>query len=137
MAPPRAASAPPATVTQRVPPESVDDLVTRPARAALAVAGPDGPECIPVLVHRDDDGLRIGVRPDAAAAVDLLGTPLRGTVAADDGRWWYQLRAVVWRGVLAPAGEADGLRWFRLEPRAVAAWDYGQLHEVEPGGATA
>lgn len=119
-------------VTQRVPLVDVDDLLSRPARAAVAYVGPGGPECVPVVLRRGD-GIRIGMNPDAVPAP---GAPERVVLIVDDGRWWFELRAAVWRGTVAPevddrAGRSggDGLVWFRLDPARVVAWDYGQLHE--------
>jgi hypothetical protein len=119
-------------VTQRVPLADVDDLLTRPARAAVAYVGPDGPDCVPVVVRRDD-GIRIGMDADAEPAT---GVPGRVALVVDDGRWWYELRAAVWRGTVTPESDdrtgrpgEDGLVWFRLDPARVVAWDYGCLHE--------
>jgi hypothetical protein len=68
------------------------------------------------------------------------GVPDRIVLLVDDGRYWFELRAAVWRGTVRaeheePAGASAGdeLVWFRFEPRRVAAWDYGQLRE-DPGG---
>ena len=54
-------------VTQRVPLADVEDLFSRPARAAVAWAGPAGPECVPVVAERDG-GIRIGLYPGAIPA---------------------------------------------------------------------
>src|SRR5262249_60626927 len=51
----------------------VEDLLSRPARAAIAYAGPNGPECVPVVVRRDGS-VRIGVHSDT---VLTTGTPRR------------------------------------------------------------
>jgi hypothetical protein len=118
-------------VTQRVPVADVDDLLTRPARAAIAYVGPDGPECVPVVVRRDG-AIHIGTNGDAVPATDV---PERVVLLADDGRWWFQLRAAVWRGTVAPEGDRDGppdrdgVVWFRLDPVRTVAWDFGSLHE--------
>lgn len=115
-------------VTQRVSLGDVEDLLTRPARAAIAYTGSDGPECLPVVVSTDG-GMRIGVHPDHYPAD---GLPDRLVLLVDDGGYWFELRAAVWRGAVEPdadrTGEAD-LVWLRFEPRRFAAWDYGQLHE--------
>jgi len=120
-------------VTQRVSLADVDDLLVRPPRAALAFAGPSGPECIPVVVRRHE-GIHLGARPDAIRAT---GVPERVALVVDDGRHWFELRAAVWQGTIAAvdddldaAADEDGLIWFVLDPRRVAAWDCGRLHEV-------
>lgn len=126
------ASGPAARVTQRVPLDAVGDLLTRPARAAIAYCGPDGPECVPVVVHPADGGIRIGVDPEQMPAD---GLPERIVLAVDDGAYWFELRAAVFRGAVerASSREVDGVVWHDFETRRVAAWDYGQLHEeVEP-----
>lgn len=115
-------------VTQRVSLAGVEDLVDRPARAAIACAGPDGPECFPVVVRRDG-GMRIGVHP---TAVPAIGDPDRVVLVIDDGAYWFELRAVVWRGSVSAAGDGDrsageNLVWFQLDPHRCVAWDYGQL----------
>lgn len=113
-------------VTQRVPLAGIGSLLAGSARAAVAYVGPDGPECEPV-VARLDDGIRVGFLPDAAPAT----VPERAVLVIDDGAWWFELRAAVWRGTLAPDGDDDGLVWFRLDAGRFTAWDYGQLREVE------
>jgi len=119
-------------VTQRVSFADVEDLLSRPARAAVAYAGPDGPECVPVVVRRDG-GIRIGLYPDAVATT---GAPERVALVTDDGAYWFELRAAVWRGTVAPEGDHgndwsgdEGLVWFRLDPLRFVAWDYGRLRE--------
>lgn len=122
-------------MTQRVPVGEISDLLAGSARAAMAYAGPDGPECVPVVV-RTDGGIHVGMTPDAIAPA---GSRQRVVLVIDDGRYWFQLRAALWRGTLAPeeddgtAPAGDGLVWFRLEPQRSAAWDYGRLRE-EPAG---
>ncbi len=122
-------------VTQRVRLEEVEAALLREGRAAVALVGPEGPECIPVVVRGDGD-LYIGLYPDALPAA---GWPDRVVLVVDDGRYWFDLRAAVWRGTVTPVDEdrasasgADGLVWLRLQPRRVVAWDYGRLRE-EPG----
>jgi hypothetical protein len=117
-----------ARVTQRVPVEALDELVRRPPRAALALAVGGAVAAAPVALVRDGDALRVGI--DAAV---LPGDPLpeRAVLLVDDGRAWFELRAITWRGTLA--GERheapDGLVWLTFEPTRVVAWDYGALHE--------
>lgn len=66
-------------MTQRVPLADVEDLFSRPARAAVAWAGPAGPECVPVVAERDG-GIRIGLYPGAIRA-----TGARVVLVVDDG----------------------------------------------------
>lgn len=120
-------------VTQRVPLAEVEDLLSGPARAAVAYAGPDGPECVPVVVQRDG-GIRIGAYPGAVATI---GAPERVVLVIDDGADWFELRAAVWRSTVAPEGtggserpDDEGFIWFRLDPLRFVAWDYGRLREV-------
>jgi hypothetical protein len=52
----------------------------------------------------------------------------------DDGRFWFELRAVTHRGRLVassppPSTEESPLRWFEFVPDHTVAWDYGMLHE--------
>jgi hypothetical protein len=98
----------------------------------VAYAGPDGPECVPVVV-RCDEGIRVGLDPDLLLTT---GAPERVVLVVDDGAYWFELRAAVWRGTVAPEGDedrsgrsGDGLVWFRLDPLRCVAWDYGRLRE--------
>jgi len=129
-------------VTQRVDVgdlADLADLAEAPPRAAIAFATDDGPTCLPVVMRRQADGILVGADP---GALPSGGLPERAVLLVDDGRFWFELRAVVWRGRLEPAsappegaaGEPGdgGLVWLRLVPRRVAAWDYGRLREV-PG----
>jgi hypothetical protein len=122
-------------VTQRVPAEDNEDLVSGGARAAIATAGPDGPDCVPVVVRREG-GIRVGIDPEMVPPDQRRG---RVVLVADGGGYWFELRAAVWRGALVPedddgtAPSDDGLVWFRLETRRVVAWDYGRLRE-DPAG---
>ncbi len=62
---------------------------------------------------------------------DLAGREVH--LVRDDGRFWFELRALAVRGVLrrADAGPVDqGLRWYVLDPGRTVAWDYGALREV-------
>lgn len=114
-----------ARVTQRVTIDELADLAAKPRRAALAFSTERGPECVPAIV-RASDVLEVGV--DRTAVVDL---PDRATLVVDDGRWWFELRAIVRRGTLRSLGDEgdDGIAWFEFEIRTSAAWDYGALHE--------
>jgi hypothetical protein len=117
-------------VTQRVAAGELDSLVDDAARAALAIAGPAGPAIVPVLVRRDGEELAVGIEP--ANTERFIGLPVM--VLVDDGRFWFELRAIAWRGRLDPAratsGSGDVLTWLPLRVEHVAAWDYARLHEV-------
>jgi hypothetical protein len=108
-----------------VPVADVEDLLSGPARAAVAYTGPDGLESVPVVVRRDD-GLHVGLDPDAIARTDA---PERVVLVVDDGAYWFELRAAVWGGTVAVEGNDEGLVWFRLDPVRFVAWDYGRLRE--------
>jgi len=113
-------------VTPHAYPEDLADLLAAPVRGAVAFAGRDGPECLPVLVD-GRDGVRFGVRRGAVPEERL---PEVVTLVVDDGLSWFELRGMLWRGTTVPQGDrGDGLAWYRLDPRRVAAWDYGQVHE--------
>jgi hypothetical protein len=116
-----------AGVTQRVTIEDLTDLATNPPRAALAFSTATGPECMPAVV-RSTDHIEVGVDRAALAGLDL---PDRATLVVDDGRYWFELRAIVRRGVLrnVDVEPDDPIAWFRFDTRSSAAWDYGALHE--------
>jgi hypothetical protein len=118
-------------VTQRVSLAEIEEVLPEHARAAVAFAGPDGPECVPVLVRRDGE-FHIGLYPDA---LSTAGLPDRVVLVVDDGHYWFELRAAVWRGTVTFADEDraapgdDGLVWLRFRQLRVVAWDYARLRE--------
>lgn len=119
-------------VTQRVAPEALPSLFARPRRAALAFAGDGGPVVVPVAFERQGDAIRVGL---ARACLPADGPPQRAVLLVDAGRYWFELRAITWRGALAPieraGGDADPV-WLAYAPDHAVAWDYGTLH-VEAG----
>jgi hypothetical protein len=118
-----------ARVTQRLPADALPDLLDHPRRAALAVASPTGPVCLPVLVRCEGDALLVGVD---AALLPEGPAPERGTLLVDAGAYWFQLRAIVRRGSLTGLDRSDrdddARQWFAFETRSQIAWDYGRLH---------
>jgi hypothetical protein len=96
----------------------------------MAFAHDDGVEVVPVALRREGARLWIGV--DRNVHVNN-GTPQPAVVLVDDGRYWFELRAVTWRGRLVPAPppplEPSELRWFELLAEAAIAWNYAALHE--------
>jgi hypothetical protein len=125
-------SGPIRTVTQRVEPSDLADLDAAPPRAALAFATDDGVECVPVAIRWCGDALDVGVDP---ATLPATGLPERATLLIDDGRSWFELRAIVRRGSVSPAPDpatSSGERWFRFVTGSCVAWDYGALREVTP-----
>jgi hypothetical protein len=126
----------PGRVSQRVPLAEIAEVLPQHTRAAVAFAGPDGPECVPVVTRRDAD-LLIGLN---RCALSTAALPDRVVLVVDAGHYWFELRAAVWRGTVKLADEGstdasgdDGLVWLRLHPRRVVAWDYGRLHEESAG----
>jgi hypothetical protein len=76
--------------------------------------------------------MAIGLSVDALPAT---GFPDRVVLVVDEGAYWFDLRAAVWRGTVTErtvgpvsAGD-DSLVWFHFEPLHFAGWDYGRLHE--------
>jgi hypothetical protein len=103
------------------------DLVSNPPRAALAFSTSNGPECLPVVV-RSTDRLEVGLDQATTTAMVI---PDRATLVVDDGRYWFELRAIVRRGALrsVPDNNEEPIVWFEFETHTSAAWDYGALHE--------
>ncbi|HYN33839.1 MAG TPA: hypothetical protein VES40_14540 [Ilumatobacteraceae bacterium] len=116
-----------ARVTQRVTIDDLADLVSNPQRAALAFSTSNGPECVPVVV-RSTDRFEVGLDRHA---LDGVNVPDRATLVVDDGRYWFELRAIVRRGELrrVPANNESLIVRFTFETHTSAAWDYGALHE--------
>jgi hypothetical protein len=118
-------------VTQRVDPTHVADLLERPPRAAIAFARDATVEPVPVSYRRSDGRSWLGVSRETLPGEQL---PERATLLLDDGRYWFELRAVTLRGRLTaatqpPPGGDGRLLWLEFVPDHVVAWDYGTLHE--------
>jgi hypothetical protein len=119
-------------VTQRVDPADVGDLFEHPPRAALAFDAGGGAEPVPACYRRLAGRHFVGV---ARGALPAGGATGRAVLLLDDGRWWFELRAVTLRGRLAPAppppGASPELDWLELGPERQVAWSYATLHEEE------
>jgi len=115
-------------VTQRVAAEDLTHLDDDPPRAAIAFATDAGPECLPVVIRHADGETHVGLHP---ASVPPDWPPARAVLLVDDGRYWFELRAIVRRGTLEPTtgSEPSTLTWTRFAPHHEVAWDYGTLHE--------
>lgn len=121
-----------ARVTQRVDPGAVDDLLERPPRAAIAFSRGASVEPVPVVYCRSETRSFVGLRREW---LPPAGPPERGVLLLDDGRYWFELRAVTMRGRLEvsrpPPGGEPKLVWFEFTPERTVAWDYGTLHEED------
>lgn len=121
-----------ARVTQRVDPAALDAMLERPPRAAIAYLDSEQVEAMPVAYRRDGGRHLVGVDRGALPA---CGAPERAVLLVDDGRYWFELRAVTLRGRLVPLPEppepaaATDRAWLELLPEHAVAWDYGTLHE--------
>jgi hypothetical protein len=120
-----------AHVTQRVDPAELADLLERPPRAAIAFAAGERIEMLPVVYRREGGRHRVGV---ARGLLPPGGAPERAVLLVDDGRYWFELRAVTLRGRLVaapepPAGVASERLWLELVPEHSVAWDYGRLRD--------
>lgn len=117
-------------ITQRVDSRALDVLVARPPRAAVVFSRSDGVEAVPVAFRRECGRLWIGM--DRSVPVNVE-TPVPAVVVVDDGRYWFELRAITWRGRLvsatAPAILGVALSWFEFLVESSVAWDYATLHE--------
>jgi hypothetical protein len=120
-----------AHVTQRVAPAALDDLLERPPRAGIAFTAGGRIEVLPVAYRREAGRHRIGVERGLLPAT---GAPEHAVLLVDDGRYWFELRAVTLRGRLLAAADPSGggasdLVWLELVPERSVAWDYGRLRE--------
>jgi hypothetical protein len=120
-------------ITQRTAPDPLArKLAAAGARAAIALECDGSVDPLPAL-HRHHDGAHwVGV---AREALPDAATFERAVLVADDGQWWFELRAVTWRGLAEradapPFEDYTDLVWLRFEPRGAIAWDYGRLHEA-------
>ena len=120
-----------AGVTQRVGTDAVDDLLEQPPRAAIAFARGASVEPVPVAYRRSEGRSLVGLRREW---LPPGGAPERAVLLLDDGRYWFELRAVTMRGRLEPSsaqlpGGEPHLVWFEFTPDRTVAWDYGALRE--------
>lgn len=118
-------------ITQRVDPSALDDLVECPPRAAIAFTHDGRVEAVPIALRRDRGKLWIGIDRGFPAG---HGTPVPAVVVVDDGRYWFELRAITWRGRLVPATALPAalpadLAWFEFLVDSEVSWDYAMLHE--------
>lgn len=116
-------------ITQRVDASALDALVERPPRAAITFTHGEDIEAVPVAFRRDRGKLWIGI--DRGLPVSN-GTPVPAVVVVDGGRYWFELRAITWRGRLVPAmapPAAADLQWFEFLVDSDVSWDYATLHE--------
>ena len=117
--------------TQRVDPSALDSLAARPPRAAIAFTLGDRVEAVPIAFRRAGEKIWVGL--DRSVQVgNETSTP--AVVLVDDGQYWFELRAITWRGRLVPAHSpmptlAAELQWFEFVVEGSVAWDYGTLHE--------
>jgi len=119
-----------ARVTQRVDPERLGDLLERPLRAAIATVRRGEPDPAPVAYRRSEGRCFVGVE---RALLPPEGEGAQVVLLLDDGRYWFELRAVTIRGRLEAAAQPRGgdpqLVWLEVVPDRAVAWDYGSLHE--------
>ena len=120
-----------ARVVQRVDPADLASVLAPHARAAIAYDRDGVVETVPVLYRRRGDQHWIGVAREAMAEPARFA---RAVLVLDDGSYWFELRALTWRGRIdqAPAeaaGDRDDLVWLVFAPIGAVAWDYGTLHE--------
>lgn len=113
-------------VSQRVDPASLLAALAGRGRAWLAFEHAGAVHALPATHHVRDGEHVVGVAagewpPDAATA--------RAVLVVDDGRAWFELRAVTLRGRLTPARREDEMVWLTLRLARAIAWDYGALHE--------
>lgn len=118
-------------VVQRVDPAQLARVLEGTARAAIAIDRNGTVEALPALYRRCGDQHRVGVARDALPDSAWFE---RAVLVLDDGAYWFELRAVTWRGRIEPApadaaNGADAVVWFVFDPIGAIAWDYGALHE--------
>ena len=118
-------------VVQRVDPVQLAGVLAPHARAAIAFDRDGAVEALPVLYRRRGEEHLVGVARDALPEPASFA---RAVLVLDDGSYWFELRAVTWRGRIdpAPADPADAageLVWLAFVPTGAIAWDYGTLHQ--------
>ena len=114
-------------ITRDADPHAVADLALAPPRATLAAVVDDEITALPVDVELEEPA-EPGLSP-RRVRVPLDTPDLNGrdvVVVADDGPEWFRLRSLTVRGPATAIGD----RLYRISPRRVVAWDYGQLREV-------
>jgi len=117
--------------TQRVDPSALDVLIEHPPRAAIAFPRGNDVEVAPIVFQRIGGRFWIGI--DRELLTDHT-IPLAAVVLLDDGRYWFELRAITWRGCLVspskpPPTLPGDLVWFEFLVEGSVCWDYATLHE--------
>lgn len=118
-------------VVQRVDPAGFLDVLEPHARAAIAFDRDGAAEVLPVRYVRRGEQHWIGVVREALPEPASFA---RAVLVLDDGSYWFELRAVTFRGRIEtapvePAGAGHDLVWLSFVPIGAIAWDYGALHE--------
>lgn len=112
-------------VTVRVPFAQNMDLLRRPARACLGFTSPEGPRIEPVALRYSEGRYLLGL--DEHAMVPDEGAEV--VVVVDEGRLFFELRAVYLRGTSLHVPETleDHKTWIELLPTKITSWDYGRM----------
>jgi hypothetical protein len=116
-------------VTNRIGVEALHDLLERKRVGVLAHVDASGAiQAFPVAFRWHEGRFWVGSRSRA------LPSGARVALAVDEGWFWWELRAVLARGVLTPSGRPGGsgasnVAWFELATDRVTGWDYGTLRE--------
>jgi hypothetical protein len=117
-----------ARVTRDVEPTALPDLLVQPPRATLAFVESEEVTILPARARVVDGIHQFAV--EAALAPDLRGREV--VLMRDAGPYWFELRGVSVRGIVAQAlppsaDPGQRLAWYAVEPSRLLAWDYGAL----------
>lgn len=116
-------------VSNRVGIEALHGLLEAARGCVLACVDASGAiEALPAAFRWREGRFLVGLlgaAPPSGARVALV---------VDDGWFFWELRAVLARGVLKPSRPPDGsgaseLVWFEVAADRVTTWDYGTLRE--------
>jgi hypothetical protein len=112
-------------VTVRVPLEENIDLLRDPTRACLGFTSPNGPWIEPAALRYRENRFLVGLEGDAI--VPNEGEEV--VLVVDEGRLFFQLRAVYVRGHSTHVTErsGDGKIWIEVLPSKITSWDYGRM----------
>lgn len=116
------------SITRRVSPKALGDLLSSPPRATLAFVEGTGIEAQSVSFRHNEGRFWFGVKDPPPTGL-APGAPVY--LLVDDGKFMTELRGVAVAGRLGERSNDErdqpGIAWFEVMPSRVIAWDYAAL----------
>lgn len=120
-------------ITHAVAPEKVRDLLESVPRACVVFTNAGVVEIVPVEFRLEEGRYWIGISGDESDPIPAPDQSVK--LMIDDGICYFDMRGIWVRGPARfsrdrPNGGSPTLRWFRLDPEKLIAWDFGAMREV-------